>query len=80
MYDEESFEKSENRDLFYSLHKFDYVVTKHGYKKSIRIHDNFDFELLELDDIFTFAVNNWAYLCQTVGILNNIEVNIRWNL
>lgn len=37
VYDEGCFERSDNSDLFYSIHLFDYLVTKHGYKKSISV-------------------------------------------
>lgn len=68
--------KSENSDLYYSLHDCTYTGKKSGKTYKISIYDKYDFDLMNYDSIFTGVVNNWAWLCQNAGVLNVIHVNI----
>lgn len=78
--DSSLFEKSDNADLFYSIHKYDIEKIKAGVRNKIYIRDRFNFEWWEYDgDIFTTSANNWAYLCQNYGVLNDIGVIISFD-
>lgn len=73
----DAFEKKDNRDLFYSIHKFDYTSSGGSQGIRIRIHDKFDFALdTTYKSLFSSIVNNWAYLNQNAGVLNRIDVLI----
>ena len=71
-----SHSKSENRDLYYSLHACTYVTTKDCISYHVTVTDTYDFALMNYDDIFSGIVNNWAWLCQYGGVLQNIRVSI----
>ena len=75
-----TFTKSIDKDLFYSIHKFDYTVSGTKYRKQIIISDTFDFKWeSDYDNIFTTSVNNWAYLDQAKWILYPIKIRIQIN-
>ena len=74
--------KNDNADLFYALHNVStnslgtmpgtslvtYIVT---------LYDTFDFAYdNDYDDLFTTAVNNWAWLCQQTYVLNPITITL----
>jgi len=77
------FEKADNPDLFYSLHKVTVYVT--GYyvdtafaSYHLLFEDVFDFSLDNnyMGDLFATIVNNWAWLCQQTHVLHPISVSI----
>lgn len=68
--------KSENADLYYSLHSCTYNTTKNSGKYKVSVYDYYDFSLMDYNSLFTGIVNNWAWLCQHTGVLNKINVNI----
>lgn len=77
------FEKSDDPDLFYSLHNVDYEITKMGsgafQSFFIEFTDVYDFELntdYELDSLLTTLVNDWGWLSQKTGYLKEIDVSI----
>jgi len=72
------FEKEDNADLFYALHKV-YIKSEKGLLSiyTITISDIFDFGYDNYyDDLFTNIVNNWAWLCQQKQVLHPIDVTI----
>lgn len=71
--------KSENKDLYYSIHSCSYCATKSNGKYKIHVYDKYDFEISGYDSLFTGLVNNWAWLCQHKGVLHVIYVNIYFN-
>ena len=75
-----SFEKSDDADLFYSLHNYDIEIIKTGVRHTIKINDVYDFEVESYDsnyrNIFGVTINNWAWLCQNANVLQAINVNI----
>ena len=75
-----AFTKSIDKDLFYSIHKFDYTVSGTKYRKQIIISDTFDFKWeSDYDNVFTTSVNNWACLNQAKWVLYPIKVRIQIN-
>jgi hypothetical protein len=78
-----AFEKSDNADLFYSLHNTD-ASTKVNFAGTalatynVTITDTFDFSLNTDDykDIITTSANNYAWFSQNTGALNVIDVKI----
>lgn len=68
--------KSENADLYYSLHSCTYTTTKTGSIYKVAVYDLYDFALMNYDGLFTGIVNNRAWLCQHTGVLHKIHVNI----
>ena len=36
--------------------------------------------ILEYDNFFTSAVNNWAFLCQNTHVLNKVTINVDYTL
>lgn len=68
-----SFEKSENADLFYALHAFDYQTNSN----TLTITDTFDFKLeTNYQDLFSTLVNNWGYLNENMNVLTPISIQI----
>lgn len=62
------FTKPMDKDLYYSLHGFSYTSSQSSSGMRLYITDTYDFELdTGYDSVFTSIVNNWAYLCQTLG-------------
>lgn len=68
--------KSENRDLYYSLHACTYKTTRDCLRYNITVTDTYDFALMDYGSLFTGVVNNWAWLCQHAGVLQKIQVKI----
>lgn len=71
--------KSENADLYYSLHSCTYTTTKSGSTYKVAVYDFYDFALMNYDSLFTGIVNNWAWLCQHTWVLHKIHVNISFS-
>ena len=71
--------KSENADLYYSLHSCTYTTTKSGSTYKVAVYDYYDFALMNYNSLFTGIVNNWAWLCQHTGVLHKIHVNISFS-
>jgi hypothetical protein len=68
-----SFTNSDNSDLYYAIHAFDY--TNSG--NTLTITDVFDFALnTNYQNLFSTLVNNWGYLNQNLGVLTPINVTI----
>ena len=74
------FKKSDNQDLFYSLHNVDANTEELSYAGyDITITDTFDFDVeTNYKDLVTAIANNGAWLSQQTGCLNNIEVTINF--
>lgn len=68
--------KSENADLYYSLHSCTYTTRISNNQYKVSIYDLYDFDLMNYDSVFTGVVNNWAWLCQHTDVLHKINVNI----
>ena len=77
-----SFEKSEDVDLYLSLHAVNIYVNQQAsavnHCLAIEITDVYDFAFMS-DISFVSIVNNAAFYAQNIGALNNINVNIRLN-
>lgn len=73
----DAFTKSDNKDLFYAIHKFSFTSASGSQGKRFWISDKFDFALdTSYDNLFTSIVNNWAYLNQNMWVLHPIKVSI----
>jgi hypothetical protein len=72
-----SFERSDNTDLYLSLHSVSYNSRSSSRGKRIYIHDIYDFAPMKYDNAFVAIVNNWAYLCQHMDVLMPISVEIQ---
>ena len=70
------FEKHDNADLFYALHKTSCSFSGNSSGARATVSDIFDFKPEQYGDIFTASVNNWAWLSQQIGALSNIRVAI----
>lgn len=67
-------------DLFYALHYVKMsVVSMSSQGSEFHVEDTFDFKYQDYNSIFTDTVNNWAWLCQNVHVLNEVEVDIYIN-
>lgn len=74
-------------DLFYALHNVNIELTIIDSPLpslpdliSVNITDVFDFAYdNDYDSLFTSLVNNWAWLCQQINVLNEISVSILFN-
>lgn len=75
------FTKSENSDLFYSLHLANIRLGGSSSQGSIIVvTDVFDFEFsTDMGDMFSTLVNDWAWLSQNIGALTPIDVTITFN-
>jgi len=75
------FKKSDNADLFYSLHNVDITSRANmpgtAYATyNFTITDTYDFKYEDYNDLFTSLVNNWAWLSQNISSLHKIRVTI----
>ncbi len=78
--DSVNFTKSDDSDLFYALHLADIRVAAISmYGARIEITDIFNFDAGFMEGIFATLVNDWAWLCQQTGVLNEIEVSVLFN-
>lgn len=74
--------KNDNADLFYALHNVstNSLGTMPGTNLAtyiVTLYDTFGFAYdNDYDDLFTTAVNNWAWLCQQTYILNPITITL----
>ena len=74
--------KNDNADLFYALHNVstNSLGTMPGTNLAtyiVTLYDTFDFAYdNDYDDLFTTAVNNWAWLCQQTYLLNSITITL----
>nr|CRY95747.1 hypothetical protein [uncultured prokaryote] len=74
------FEKSDNSDLFYAIHKANISVTGNSSGARAWITDIFNFEFdTDMGDLFATFVNDWGWLSQNIGALSeiNVQVDIR---
>ena len=72
-----AFTRSDNADLFFALNKVNIAMGGNSTGARAVITDTFDFRFeLNLQDLFTTLVNDWAYLCQQTYVLNPIDVTI----
>lgn len=72
-----AFEKSDNSDLFYAIHLANIELTASPSYARARITDVFDFEFeMDMQDLFSTIVNDWAWLCQYTNNLSVIDVQI----
>ena len=72
------FKKSNNKDLYYSLHKVS-IISKRPPNLQIytsTITDIFDFDKDKFSSLFTQLVNDWGLLCQNLNVLKPIDVKI----
>lgn len=73
----DAFAKSDDKDLFYAIHKFSFTSSSSSQGKRFWISDKFDFALdTSYDNLFTSIVNNWAYLNQNMWVLHPVQVSI----
>lgn len=71
------FEKSDNSDLFYAIHKADISLTGNSSGARARITDTFDFEFeTDMEDMFSTLVNDWGWLSQNINALTEISVQV----
>ncbi len=65
-------------DLFYALHKVNAKTFVYNANYAVQLDDYYDFELDNryLQNLFATTVNNWGWLSQQTGVLNNIKVYI----
>lgn len=71
------FKKSDNSDLFYSIHFAEINVTGSPSAARARITDRFDFEFeTDMQDLFSTLVNDWAWLSQHLNALTPIDIQI----
>ena len=74
-------EKSDDQDLFYALHEATISYSSVSSQGGIAtVTDIFDFAYVDDWSGFTNKINNWGWLCQETGVLNPINVSIRFNL
>lgn len=78
------FTSTDNKDLYYSLHNvtisMNRAQTDSYYRNySVNIYDVFDFAIdTNYDKLFPSIINNWGWLSQTIGALENITININF--
>ena len=75
-----SFMKSDNKDLYYSLHNVNMSVKKYKSGNVTKcmavISDTYDFAPMIYSNIFTTCVNNAAWLSMKKGILKSFKITI----
>ena len=76
-----TFEKSDSSDLFYAIHKANIRISGNSSGARATVTDIFDFEFeTNMEDLFSTIVNDWAWLCMYVNVLNEISVQVEITL
>lgn len=68
----------EDKDLYYALHECKYTIRKSKVQYAVSVDDRFDFDPRHFETIFATAVNDWALLCQYIGVLKPVRVKIKF--
>ncbi len=74
------FTKSEDPDLYYSIHEFNISFVGGSRGGYAVISDTYDFDIKFMDGLFSTIVNDWAWLCSHTFVLHKIGVEVKIGL